>query len=524
MQFFPDAVTSAASNAGNIAADLFGAQGLALSSDTQHASFNSILSSFIEEGRSNYSGRPAGFAGLEKETGTLGESQGHEIVDSLRKRKVDEESIRSLEQLLASGAPVTVSRVFSLLSGNSRKSPALEGEERDAFTMLLGKLGFDKNETDEMLSLSDSGKTAALWKKLTGKLGQLDGSADVTKTEFSALLKGLDVSEETKKTLLTLFGQGDEQKLGGAQLEALLAQVSREYAKRDKDAEYARSQVRAAVDEALKAAKSKEQSAPVEDMRGNRRSEQSEAFMQNSVLKKTGAANVKREQANAKEEESSAFTRRDSKPLLDHLGIEADGKVRTPKNEEKAGDKISQLLHRIDMAVPQGRINEAAGQAQNLNNLAKSFRQEIFSQVESGILQNSQNGARQLTLQLNPGELGQLTVLLSVRQGEVSATIRTENQDTSSVIREQLVELKASLEAQGLKVKELEVQTQLRDNSFADQWNSPQEHNLMRDSSERDRLLRLTRMQRGAGDGAGGAGVLEAREYATESTGLHIVA
>ena len=334
----------------------------------------------------------------------------------------------------------------------------------------------------------------------------------------------MDVSEETKKTLLDLFGQGDEQKLGGAQLEALLAQASREYAKRAKDAEYARAQIRSAVDEALKAAKAREQSAPIEDKRGNRRSEQSEALMQNSVLRKTGAANVKREQANAKEEDPSAFARRDSKPLLDHLGIEADGKTRPAKNEEKAGDKISQLLHRIDAAVPQGRTSEAAGQAQNLNNLAKSFRQEIFSQVENGLLQNTQNGARQLTLQLNPGELGQLTVLLSVRQGEVSATIRTENQDTSSVIREQLVELKASLEAQGLKVKELEVQTQLRDNSFADQWNGHQEHNLMRDSSERDRLLRLSRMQRGAGDGGGRAEVLETREYVTESTGLHIVA
>lgn len=538
MQFFPAAVSSAVSSAAssaantvaNTAADLLGAQGQAFSSDTQHASFDSILNSFIEEGRGNYAGRPAGFAGFEKQTGTLDELQGSQIIESLRKRQVDEESINGIEQLLASGAPLTMGRLFSLVSGNSRKTPALEDGERDAFAMLLGKLGFDKTETDEMLGLSDDGSTAALWKKLTNKLGKLDGTADVTKAEFSSLLKGLDVSEKTQKTLLTLFGQSDEQSLGGAHLEALLGHVSREYAKREKDAAHARGQIRAAVDEALKAAKAGEQSKPVEDMRGNRRSEQSETVMRDSVLKRTGAADIKHEQTGSRaqtdqgQDEASSFMRRDGRSALEHTGLEADGKGRAAKSEEKAGDPVSRLLHRIDMAGAQSRTNEASGQAQNLNSLARNFRQEIFSQVENGILQNAQGGARQLTLQLNPGELGQLTVLLSVRQGEVSATIRTENQDTSSVIREQLVELRASLEAQGLKVKELEVQTQLRDNSFANQWNGHQEHNLMRDSSERDRLIRLSRMQRGAGSGGGETKSPEVRQYATETTGLHIVA
>lgn len=524
MQFFP-ASTPAANSAVSAAvsvADLFTAQTFGgVSSDTQYASFDSVLGSFIEEGRNVYSGRPAGFSGYEKERGTLGQTQTDAIVESLRKRNVDADAINGLEQLLASGAPMTVGRVISTLSGESRKSPPLEGEERDAFGVALGKLGFDKNETEEMLGYSDAGNTKAMSKKLTEKLAALDDSVDLSRKEFSSLLKGLDVSEATQKTLQKLFGQGDERTLSGAQLQNLLAHVSKEYAQRAKNADYTRTQVRAALDEALKAAKIKEQSDPVEDLRGSRRSDQSEALMQNSLLKKTGATNIKKDM----DEEAAAHNRRQGRQSLDRtLGLDADGKIRPSKSDDKAGDKIAQLLHRIDLAVPQGRSGQAGSQAQNLNTLARSFRQEIFSQVESGILQNAQNGARQLALQLNPGELGQLTVLLSVRQGEVSATIRTENQDTASVIREQLAELKATLEAQGLKVKDLDVQTQLRDNAFSGQWNSHQDHNLMRDSAERDRLLRLTRLQRGSGDQAGGAETLEAHTYATESTGLHIVA
>ena len=528
MQFFPAALTSAANTvatAVDSAANMFSAQASALSSSTQHAGFDTVLNSFIEEGRTDYSGRPLGFSALEKETGTLDESRGSQIISSLRKRKVDEDTLAGLSQLMASGSPATIGKLFGSLSGNMRRNGALEGDERDAFSMLLSKLGFDKDGIEEMLNLSDSGDAKGMWKKLSDKLGKQDGAADISKTEFSALLKGLDVSDETRKALAKLFGEADGQTLDGAQLEALLGQASREQAKRDKDSAYALSQLRSAVDEALKASKLKELNAPVEDKRGSRRSEQTEALMHNSVLKKTGAADVKHD-AKSHEEGDASFSRRQARSGPERTGFETEEKGKLSRTTEKADDKIARLMQRIDAAgVSQPRSGESVNaQAQNLNSMARSFRQEIFSQVENGILQNSQNGARQLTLQLNPGELGQLTVLLSVRQGEVNATIRTDNQDTSSVIREQLVELKASLEAQGLKVKELDVQTQLRDNSLADQREGHQDHNLMRDSSERDRLVRLSRMQRGAGEQGNGNQVLEGRHYSTESTGLHIVA
>ena len=92
MQFFPAALTSAANTVASAvdnAAGAFGAQVSALSTSTQHAGFDTVLSSFIEEGRTDYSGRPAGFAAFEKESGTLDEAKGNQIISSLRKRKVD---------------------------------------------------------------------------------------------------------------------------------------------------------------------------------------------------------------------------------------------------------------------------------------------------------------------------------------------------------------------------------------------------------------------------------------------------
>ena len=139
------------------------------------------------------------------------------------------------------------------------------------------------------------------------------------------------------------------------------------------------------------------------------------------------------------------------------------------------------------------------------------------------MLQNMQNGSRQLTLQLNPENLGTVTVILSVHQGEVKAHIRTENQESAAVLQEQMAELKASLEAQGLKVKELDVQTQLQDNSLANQWDGTREHNLMHDAQERARMERLSKMRREAGAESATTAQSIQHKHA-EQNGLHIVA
>ena len=80
-------------------------------------------------------------------------------------------------------------------------------------------------------------------------------------------------------------------------------------------------------------------------------------------------------------------------------------------------------------------------------------------------------GRQQLTLQLNPPELGSLTLNLKVFGKEVHAVLRAENQEARQIIAENLPLLRQSLEAQGLKVSRLDVQTQLQEqNQFTQLW------------------------------------------------------
>ena len=128
---------------------------------------------------------------------------------------------------------------------------------------------------------------------------------------------------------------------------------------------------------------------------------------------------------------------------------------------------------------------EAASKARDLLS-----QDRIMRQVESGLLRNLGEGKHQLTLRLDPPNLGKLMVILQVQNKEVNAVIRTQNQDVSRVVAENMVQLRHALEQQGLKVDKLEVQTQLPNDQSPNQWQGASQHNM---AWERDALGRQRR-------------------------------
>ena len=515
--------------------------------------FGTVLSSFIEEGRTDYTGLPPGFSAHVQESGTLDRDTTDKFKQAMRERGVDEASLDLLDQLAASGMPATVGRIFSVLSGNTRISAPLEGEDRMNFTQLMGKLGFSKEETEELLGMTDDGKTAGAWKRIAAKIKDLGSDGiEMHKSELSALLRGLDMSEATQAKIATTFGGKDSLTLGREHLELLLGEAAQKIADREAAQKGAQVAMRDAMSQVLQQKKVQENSGPVEDMRGSRRTDQSEALMQESLRKKTGdifskpedtAADGKlslaAEQARRRDaHDAQQDAHSDPRDRRDHKDGQSRAERILATSDDKKSDRaqgkngsgsetaLDRMMQRIDVAAVTNTTVQPSGQqvpAQDLNSMARSFRQEIFSQVENGILQNMQNGNRQLTLQLNPENLGQLTVILSVNQGELRAVIRADNQDSATVLSEQMAELKATLESQGIKVKELEVQTQLQDNSQADQWNGTRGHNELYDAQERARMTRISQMRREAGNDVGSA-VLNGHHESAEQTGLHIVA
>lgn len=511
------------------------AQNALSSTGDQSGGFENLLASYIEEGRYNYTGRPDGFSAYGPQSGTIDSETGTELGKELRRRNLREETVEKLEKLLASDSPSTIGTVFGALSGKGRYSDKLDDEQTTRFKTALAKLGFNKEEQDELTALGDEGDASAIMGRILNKLGSLEGTVEFTSKDWAALLRGLDASESAMTGLMAFFSNTDQLSVSGADLAEMLAGCRAEINEREAASGHAREAMREAMTQALAAAKMKKQSDPVADARGSRRSEQSEILMQDSVRKRTGMDDLAQEQegetmlANRAGVEAGAEAdprdnpedRKSGRNRSEHIPT-AVGDTRA-QNAEKPAQSVQAKVFANIAAMPDVQGAPQAGQSANTPPAAQNSRQEIFSQVEQGILQSALNGGQRLTLQLNPAELGQMTIVLSMHQGEVKATIRAENPDSADMLRAQLSELKTTLEAEGLKVKELDVQTGLSEQSLADRRDSYQEHNLMRDASQRDQMQRLGRIRREASESGNGV-TLPEQAPAWFETGLHVVA
>ncbi|MBF0480281.1 MAG: flagellar hook-length control protein FliK [Desulfovibrionaceae bacterium] len=134
---------------------------------------------------------------------------------------------------------------------------------------------------------------------------------------------------------------------------------------------------------------------------------------------------------------------------------------------------------------------------------AENFsRAEALEQVQNGILRNLGQGTKQLTLELTPENLGKLNIVLQVRNSELTATIKSDNAETSHILNQNLAQLKDSLEQQGLTVAKLDVQTSLAENGMSSNWSGQDAHNESQTQRETMRQnLVAARMGQLGGDG-----------------------
>ncbi|MDR0826660.1 MAG: flagellar hook-length control protein FliK [Desulfovibrio sp.] len=535
--------------------------------------FSGILGSFIEEGREDYSGRPAGFAAYGQPQGPVDSNELDLVKKELEKRGVAKDSLERLEQLAASNRPLSASAIFGVLSGRSRAGAALTDEEGAALKNLLQKFGFNKDEQDEMLALSDAGNSTDMWKGLSKKLDESGLENGVNAAELAALLKGLDLSKDAASALKAAFNKDPGAAYNGAALKSLLAPAMKEISDRELAQSRAGKEMRAALSAALDRARLEQRSAPVADTRGSRAAEQSEILMQKSVREKAGidALLEGRDDAGTKaDKKTGADKKADADKKAGGQGNESSGQLKAAADKVLAGEKEAEnkgsgkgdrdtgARNNAQDAFARTTTSETRTQTQNHAAATKSevlfpnvvvdatvssplqfapqspvqnsaanaqaYRSEIFAQVEAGLLQGARQGMQRLTLQLNPAELGGITVVLRFHDGELRAGIRAERADSAEVLSQQLAELKSSLEEAGIKVAELDVQTSLAGNDFAGNGGNGAEHNLMSDAQERDRVLRLSRLWREEGEDAHTAERGASAPWQTKEGGLHLVA
>lgn len=178
--------------------------------------------------------------------------------------------------------------------------------------------------------------------------------------------------------------------------------------------------------------------------------------------------------------------------------------------DHKNNSSWGELLGKVDVqsASMTGRANaaayaasQAAQNAQGIQNISADVQdvatvapiaRQAAQQVEQGMLSTLKGGGTRLDLQLNPQELGSINVTLSVRNGEVSAIIRSEKSETAEMINRQVDAIRTNLEQQGVKVDKVEVRQETHQEQNSTTWQDFNQHNAQQEEdARREELARL---------------------------------
>jgi len=198
-----------------------------------------------------------------------------------------------------------------------------------------------------------------------------------------------------------------------------------------------------------------------------------------------------------------------------------DSSSQTRASGQGAKDSLeTQLGKATGQATTQQAKADTSQQAKAWEKVAAP---KLLSQVQEALLKDLGQGRKQMTLELDPANLGKLQVMLQVKGKEVNATLRAEDPETAKMLTAQLDTIKKSLEDQGLKVEKLEVQTGLASRQ-EQQLFSADQHNQAQERQDLSNLFSRLRMLRSDSGGLAQEMQNTGMQAILSDKGLHVIA
>lgn len=123
--------------------------------------------------------------------------------------------------------------------------------------------------------------------------------------------------------------------------------------------------------------------------------------------------------------------------------------------EAQSGDSVNVGLGQTNVVQQISQTFEAAfANTQDVN------AADVVRQVVDAIKLTNTRAVQSMEIQLNPENLGKVNILVSVREGVVTAQIAAQNEQVKRALEGQLITLKENFENQGIKVDAVEVTVQ----------------------------------------------------------------
>lgn len=208
----------------------------------------------------------------------------------------------------------------------------------------------------------------------------------------------------------------------------------------------------------------------VMDGSGNERQKSSNDFSNGNAKVETGTTGLN-EKLNVEKVELSSGKNDTTKS--EQQSIDAPQSARTQMTVLSAGQVASDRPIIVDSA------NVAAGSA-SANDTAAAIRDQISQSVQTSI----QQGQREITVHLNPPDLGRVSIKFSEQGKELTGLLEVTNSQTRAEIRQAIPEIIRSLEESGISIKRLEVT--LSDSSGKSDLSRQSAQDSSRDNSSED--------------------------------------
>ncbi len=179
----------------------------------------------------------------------------------------------------------------------------------------------------------------------------------------------------------------------------------------------------------------REEEQPEQTVAGKEAKETNDAAKQTETLEQT-AKDMQEESGKESGEESGEQNlfdhAKDTKPDTVNTGVNLTGQ---------------QSVRTEEFAIPQ----------ENVQPYSQVDANDIIQQIARNVRMTISAATTSMEMQLNPEHLGKIYLNISEREGVIRAQIATQNENVKELLETQLVELRQSLNQQGIKVDAIEI-------------------------------------------------------------------
>jgi flagellar hook-length control protein FliK len=468
------------------------------------------------------------------------------VRDDLKEYGMSEEEIAAIEEQVDSEEGMTWGQFVSTVAKKiaSARETEISDDQKASLAAFFGKLGFTEQESTKLIDQLKKGNFDKVMKQVEAKIEAMpeDRQTMFSKDEVEAFVSSMGLTKEFATQVQELLSNNTlpkdmkqaftqiRQELAGLDKkdQKLVKAVGKAFASIMGDAHKATSaalQVDQAVDLKPRVAEDKADT--------NVREELAQAFQTRKDAQSDNTVRRQAQQSAVDKVEIKADTTAPDQAADQDLDPEAEHDRKWNNFFDKVredGTNVKDSSAKVKTETTASSTKTVLSQQASAGNAtAKAWEKvsapKVMKQVDQAVLKTLQNGAKQLTLQLTPENLGKLSIVLSVQGKEVSATIRAENSDAHKIISDHLHIIKQSLESQGLKVDKLDVQAGLADSQDFNNWFGESEHNLSREREAMIAMRNHMRSMRAQGAGGMARDVQSVGERViTSDQGLHLIA